>query len=240
MQPKRKMIQAENRHGEKIQVYADRIEQELLDIYSGFLPPEDSSRPEALDKYITASTQNRWHSVLMQIQKTVIKNRNDFLDKPYRQIDGTPIKTNHNAYDTDYISRLLDIYIIPCQRYDKEITVCGFCYLLGLSQQTIYNWLNNYDYSGFGGDDVRRKRMEIAKRLITANEDSLSAILVTGKRPVIGILGILNKRHGWNMPGVSRETARRPALSAEDLPVLNSVNSIDPPALPMPDDAESL
>ena len=62
----------------------------------------------------------------------------------------------------------------------------------------------------------------IYKKLSQFREESLSNKLVTGKQNPVGILGVLNRHYQWNMPGVSREQANKHALTAAELPKLNS------------------
>ena len=51
-------------------------------------------------------------------------------------------------------------------------------------------------------------------------EESLSNKLVTGRQNPVGVLGVLNRHYQWNMPGVSRESANKQALTASELPQL--------------------
>ena len=60
----------------------------------------------------------------------------------------------------------------------------------------------------------------LAQKIKAANEGSLSDILTSGKRNPVAILGALNHRHGWNMPGVRDQAPRRQALPAAALPRL--------------------
>lgn len=53
----------------------------------------------------------------------------------------------------------------------------------------------------------------------------MSAKLATAKRNPVGILAILNRHYGWNLPGVSREQQNhKQALTASDLPQLGVAN----------------
>ena len=67
---------------------------------------------------------------------------------------------------------------------------------------------------------------DIGKKISDFREESLSAKLATAKRNPVGILAILNRHYGWNLPGVSREQQnRKQALTASDLPQLGGANS---------------
>ena len=59
-------------------------------------------------------------------------------------------------------------------------------------------------------------------------EESLSNKLADGKQNPVGILAILNRHYQWNLPGVSKESARQNALTAADLPKLGGGNKIVP------------
>jgi hypothetical protein len=48
-------------------------------------------------------------------------------------------------------------------------------------------------------------------------EESLANKLADGKQNPVGVIAILNKHYGWNMPGVTRETANRQQISLEDI-----------------------
>ena len=54
-------------------------------------------------------------------------------------------------------------------------------------------------------------------------ESSGEARLWSGKNPV-GQLAVMNRRFGWNLPGVSRESATKVIKTASDLPQLNTSN----------------
>ena len=54
-------------------------------------------------------------------------------------------------------------------------------------------------------------------------EESLSNKLADGKQNPVGVIAILNKHYGWNMPGVSREAAKPQALPASELPKLGDI-----------------
>jgi hypothetical protein len=61
--------------------------------------------------------------------------------------------------------------------------------------------------------------------LTDAREQSLIAKLVSMKHPTAMAI-ILNKDYGYNLPGVSKETANKSSLSAAELPKLGQNNEI--------------
>ena len=63
---------------------------------------------------------------------------------------------------------------------------------------------------------------DIYKKLRENNEESLVCLLRDRRNNPMKYLPILNKRHGWNLPGVSREQTEKRALSASELPRLDA------------------
>ena len=97
-------------------------------------------------------------------------------------------------------------------RYDKEISIIGFSTLTGIEHSTIHNWgcVNS-------SDKLSQTRLDIYKKLNQFREESLSNKLATGNKNPVGILAILNRHYSWNLPGVSKETAPKQALTAAEL-----------------------
>ena len=50
----------------------------------------------------------------------------------------------------------------------------------------------------------------------------MSNKLADGNKNPVGILAILNRHYQWNLPGVSKESAKTGALSAAELPKLGA------------------
>jgi hypothetical protein len=74
----------------------------------------------------------------------------------------------------------------------------GFSKLTGIDTDTINSWGNN-EYMASSNASV------IHKKLTKEREESLSNILISGKRNPVGILGALNRHYQWNMPGVNNK-----------------------------------
>ena len=68
----------------------------------------------------------------------------------------------------------------------------GFGKLTGISQDTLYRWGAETSRPSSSGS-------EIFKKLTTEREESLSNMLISGKRNPVGLLGALNRHYGWNM-----------------------------------------
>ena len=80
----------------------------------------------------------------------------------------------------------------------------------------IYNWGNERT-------KLSSLSFNVYKKLNEYREESLSNKLVTGRQNPVGVLGVLNRHYQWNMPGVSRESTNKQALTASELPQLGQV-----------------
>lgn len=147
--------------------------------------------------------QSRWNAALLYINKYYFKLHQDLL-KSGNYSTGNLVynnSSNNNAYDLDIINNICDVYIDLCYEYDKEISILGFSKLTGINQDTFYDWGNQSSRPGSLG-------CEIYKKLSREREESLSNMLISGKRNPVGLLGALNRHYGWNMGqprGVSGE-----------------------------------
>lgn len=159
-----------------------------------------------------AQSQNVWNGCMTYINRKVFNNTDKLKLKSSLTVLG-----NCNAYDIDIVNSVCDYYIYLCNVYDKEVSIIGFSKLTGINRDTIYDWGNNINKLSTKGCDVYKK-------LVEEREESLSSKLVTGKQNPVGVLGVLNRHYQWNMPGVSRETAKKQVLTAADLPQLGSKN----------------
>ena len=156
-------------------------------------------------------SQNVWNGCLLYIRKHVFYDKEMLKTKEY--IFNNNIPSNCNAYDINIVNDICDYYIYLCNLYDKEVSIIGFSKLTGINQDTIHDWGNGVNKLSSSGSDIYKK-------LSAEREESLSAKLVTGKQNPVGILGVLNRHYQWNMPGVTRETSKRAALPASELPKL--------------------
>ena len=107
---------------------------------------------------------------------------------------------------------MCDYYIYLCNVYNKGVTISGFCYLTGISQYTVYEW-------GNGNRGLSQSSCDIYKKLSKAYEDSAESKLWANKNPV-AVMAILNKRFGWNLPGVSKEQTLKAPITSDKLPDL--------------------
>lgn len=168
-------------------------------------------------------SQSVWNACLMYVQRHVFPDR-----QALKATENNPEYVNNimpstcGAYNYDLLDTICNAYIYYCYMYDKEVSIQGFSKLLGIPKTVIDLW----------GTDLRlsKKSINIYKKLIAEREESLSAKLASGKSNPVGILSILNHWYSWNLPGVTREQSTRTALTASELPRLDSQKA--PEALP--------
>lgn len=183
----------------------DDIFQELIDQFC---------MDNNIDDMRTAS-QSVWNSCLRNIYKHLFKNSDVLKSKELRHNSNTVADTNYNSYNYDIILELVEIYIYDlCMRYNKEVSIIGFSSLTGIHRDTINEW-------GKGSTILSKTSFDIYKNLVDFNEESLSNLLHRVKNPV-GIITILNRRHGWASPYTSDSNRQKMALTAADLPRLGA------------------
>lgn len=200
----------------------ERIESDQIEVF-------DNKIHEALSMFceeqgikdIRKESQSVWNAALMYIRRYVFPTP-DVLkrDKPldgysnnnYNNQYSNLNNTNCNSYDIDLVNSVCDYYIYICNLYDKGVTITGFCKLTGISETVIYEW---------GHDDrkLSHSSSEIYKKLSREYENSAEAKLWGNKNPV-AVMAILNKRFGWNLPGVSKEQTLKAPITSDKLPDL--------------------
>lgn len=168
-------------------------------------------------------SQSVWNACLMYVQRHVFPDR-----QALKATENNPEYVNNimpstcGAYNYELLDTIVNAYIYYCYMYDKEVSIQGFSKLVGIPKTVIDLW----------GTDLRlsKKSINIYKKLIAEREESLSAKLASGKSNPVGILSILNHWYSWNLPGVTREQSTRTALTAAELPRLDSQKATE--ALP--------
>ena len=173
-------------------------------------------------KDMTKEPQSRWNAALMYINKYVFNDKSILkLNKNINKNKTNCIMdSNFYMYDLDKLDYILYIYYYLCSVYDKECSIMGYSLLTNINYDTLMDW----------GADERKlstKGFDIVEKLRLFREESLSNKLATGNKNPVGILAILNRHYSWNLPGVSRETNQRQALTAADIrqQLQNSANS---------------
>lgn len=182
------------------------------------------------------ASQSVWNAALMYIKRHVFnvpgilkmsKPLEGYINNNYNNQYSNINLSNCNAYDIDKVNNICDYYIYICNMYDKGVTIAGFSKLTGISETVIYEW-------GREERELSTSGSLIYKKLSTEYENSLESKLWSNKNPVAH-MAIANKRFGWNLPGVSKEQTSKRALSAAELPRLDSKLSDNNKRLGLPD-----
>ena len=163
---------------------------------------------------VKKESQSIWNAALMYIHKNVFRDRETFRNRKLIRDSNNIMDSTYNIYDMDMVNEVCNIYIYLCMRYEKEISILGFSELTGIPDSTVYQW-------GYTERKLSQKGMEISQKLTKFNEESLSNKLASGKSNPVGIIAMLNRKHGWASP-YTADAARqqREVLTAEQLPQL--------------------
>ena len=148
-------------------------------------------------------SQNRWYNCCKYVFK---------VNPKYLKDDNNI----NNAYDTDKVNEVLDIYIDLCNDYEKVVNIVGFTFFTGIHRDTLNGWVNGVQLGSSGSD--------ICKKLDEMREESLVGLQVSGKGNPMNYMPSLNKYCGFNMPGVRDQGSRARALTASELPKLGNGN----------------
>lgn len=152
-------------------------------------------------------SQNRWYNCCKYIYGNVFKVNPKYLK------DDNNI---NNAYDTDKVNDVLDIYIDLCNDYEKVVNIVGFTFFTGIHRDTLNGWVN--------GERLGSTASDICKKIDQMREESLVGLQISGKNNPMCYMPSLNKYCGFNMPGVRDQGARARALTASELPKLGNGN----------------
>lgn len=164
---------------------------------------------------LTKASQSVWNAALMYVHRHVFKNREYFRSKESIQANNNAPISNYYIYNYNLVNDVCDYYIYLCMRYEKEISILGFSNLTGIPDSTIYDWGYNPQRQ------LSRVGSEICKKLQKYNEESLENKLASGKANPVGVIAILNRRHGWASPYTADSNRQRTqALTADQLPQL--------------------
>ena len=150
---------------------------------------------------------------------------NDIIDELYIKLFkpcNRLLKTDNNLYNQYDVSKVeyiyINIYRRLCNSHCQEISQKGFLDMTGIGKQTLYDW---------AGGKLSTQSSDLQQKIMDDNEQSLEAMLHDKRINPMKVLPSLNKKHGWNLPGVSRESANKTALTAAELPQLNCIESKD-------------
>ena len=183
-----------------------------------FVALEEYAKEEGIENYGEV-TQNEWTAALIDVCDSVFRGtgklRAENYDNNNLMYGGV---SNNNAYDLDKVNKVFKYYCKLCYKYNKEISISGFSKLTGISKSCFYGWAGNEGYSKGLMDRASKTGVDLLKNIDEENEESLSQLLISGKRSPVAILGALNRKHGWNMgQPQTAEQGSRPAISQEDI-----------------------
>lgn len=165
-------------------------------------------------------SQQRWNAALYFIYKHVFKNNPDALKDKTLFNNGSAVSTHCGRYDYNLCMDVLNIYIHDmCMIYDKEISIVGYTTLTGINYDTVMEW-------GYQSNKFSSLAYEIFKKLNQFSEESLSDKLISSKTNPVGVIAVLNHRHGWASPYTSDANRnRQQVLGVSELPQLGALPS---------------
>lgn len=165
-------------------------------------------------------TQQRWNAALYFIYKHVFKGKDELLRDKTLFNNNSAALTHCDRYNYQLCMDILEIYIHDmCMVYDKEISIIGYTTLTGISYKTVMEW-------GYRGVQSSPKAAEILEKLQQFSEESLSDKLISSKSNPVGVIAVLNHRHGWASPYTSDANRNRPqVLGVSELPQLGALPS---------------
>lgn len=146
-----------------------------------------------------------WNDIIDELND-IIFSRNTQLLKDIPAIN--------NSYNMEKVLFVYKLYKRLCNSHCQEVTLKGFIDLTGIDKQTIYNWSERASTIGF----------DLHEKIMLDNEQSLEAMLHDKRINPMKVLPSLNRKHNWNLPGVSREATPKKALTVDQLPQLGPVN----------------
>ena len=163
---------------------------------------------------IRKESQSVWNACLMYIYRHCFYNTDRLKDNTLHY-NGS-VNTTYNRYNYELLYKLCEYYLYLCSIYDKEISVNGYSYMTGISRETLASWNRP------GRDKASSTSSEIIKILLSSNEESLVNRLYSSKSNPVGIIAMLNHRHGWQTVAESHGITKK-ALNADELPKLSQI-----------------
>lgn len=174
---------------------------------------------------MAAAPQSLFYAALIYVYNNTFKGTNrlklkgklqGYNNNNYNNQYSNINNSNCNSYNYEYLNYIADYYIYMCYKYNKICTISGYCKLTGINETVIYDWANEKRAS-----KLSTSAYDLWEKLSKDYESSGEARLWSGKNPV-GQLAVMNRRFGWNLPGVSRESTAKVIKTAADLPQLGT------------------
>ena len=179
---------------------------------------------EKIEDY-TSISQNQWMAALMFVGKLVFADKSPLKfcadDRPLLNSIGYTYGRALELYNPYIMDKIADYYIYICTKYDKGVTPYCYIWLTNIDQNTFYCWDDDADgFGGSKGPKLSPSYKDVFRKVYATYEQSAENKLWTNKNPV-AVMAITNRRFGWNMPGVGRDSRGRSTLGAVDLPQLD-------------------
>lgn len=133
----------------------------------------------------------------------------------FSKLDLLKSEDNKLLYDADKVNRVIDLYMLLCNKYNKVCTIHGFSFFSGISDTTIDNW-----GAGKGAEGASRNYFALYKRIYNYNERTLSDKLISKDVNPVGVIAILNHSHNWQQQEVVKQR------QAETIPLDKIASSI--------------
>jgi len=177
---------------------------------------------------MTSAPQSLFYAALIYVYNNTFKGTNrlklkgklqGYNNNNYNNQYSNINNSNCNSYNYEYLNYIADYYIYMCYKYNKICTISGYCKLTGINETVIYDWANEKRAS-----KLSTSAYDLWEKLSKDYESSGEARLWSGKNPV-GQLAVMNRRFGWNLPGVSRESTAKVIKTASELPQLSQNNT---------------
>lgn len=176
---------------------------------------------------LKVESQSVWNAALMYVKRHALADPSILkMSKPLEGYNNNNYNNqysnlnncNCNAYNIELVNNVCDYYIYICNLYNKGVTISGFSKLTGIGESTIHEW-------GEDNKKLSKSSLEVYKKLSREYENSAESKLWGNKNPV-AVMAILNKRFGWNLPGVSKERTSERTLTAAELPTVEEIKRI--------------
>lgn len=173
--------------------------------------------------------QSHWGACLMDVYKHVFK-------PPYKLVNN--LKSVIDPRDVDTLDAVLDKYIILCSKYGREVSIIGFSHLTGLTTDTIHSfksteyrdtnekYLSDYKYNSYSVEELKRKRLDIYKKITENHENSIRTKLFDSNN-VTGQAILVNHDFMYNAPGMKPEDGAKGNFRLTRSDLLRGISKAD-------------
>lgn len=158
--------------------------------------------------------QRPWKAVCKRVGEIIFNDNSILKDK--QLYDNPYIPTNYNRYNYNILNCICDEYIYFSDIYNKLCSTVAFSSWCNIDCGVIDNWRLNNESSPIS--------YEIWKKLQGIRKDCIKDRAYDNKSPV-GAMFVGNNEFGMNQPGIGYEATQARALTANELPQLDGVNS---------------